>query len=168
MTTRLRRMAAGVLAGAVGTLAMDLVWYGRYRRGGTDGFLDWEFATSTASFDEAAAPGKVGQRVASALGIRLPDSTAGFATNVVHWLTGMGYGAGHGLLADGRRPLLSGVLTGSGAFANSYATLGLAGIYEPIWRYDRQTIAKDLSAHLVFGVTTAVVHRALDGRDNGR
>ena len=32
-----------------------------------------------------------------------------------------------------------------------------AKLYEPIWKYDRRTLAKDLSAHLVYGLTTATV-----------
>jgi len=48
------RLLRGVVAGAVGTLAMDLIWWRRYRRGGgDDGFVDWDLATSTAGFDEA-------------------------------------------------------------------------------------------------------------------
>jgi hypothetical protein len=35
------------------------------------------------------------------------------------------------------------------------------GLYKPIWEYDRTTLAKDLSAHLVFGVTTAATFRVL-------
>jgi hypothetical protein len=35
--------------------------------------------------------------------------------------------------------------------------LPAAGLYEPIWKYDRKTLAKDLSAHLVYGVITAAV-----------
>ena len=30
-----------------------------------------------------------------------------------------------------------------------------AGLYKPIWKYDVETLAKDLSAHLAYGVTTA-------------
>ncbi|MFP3908097.1 MAG: hypothetical protein ACLFWR_13795, partial [Acidimicrobiales bacterium] len=42
----LATVARGLLAGAAGTPAMDLVWFGRYRNGGgTDGFVDWEFST---------------------------------------------------------------------------------------------------------------------------
>jgi hypothetical protein len=29
------------------------------------------------------------------------------------------------------------------------------GVYKPIWKYDLETLAKDLSAHLVFGTATA-------------
>jgi hypothetical protein len=160
----LTRIAKGVLAGVVGTLAMDLVWYGRYRRsGGDDGFADWEFATSTASFDEASAPGKVGKKLADAVGVELPEDAAGTTTNVMHWLTGIGYGVGHAVLQDGRASSAGGLATGAGAFANSYATLGAMGIYEPMWRYDRRTLAKDLSAHLVFGLATGLAYRALSG-----
>jgi hypothetical protein len=40
----------GALAGAVGTAAMDLVLYTRYRRdGGKDGLWGWEFAGNVMS-----------------------------------------------------------------------------------------------------------------------
>lgn len=162
MTTALRRIVAGSLAGAVGTLAMDLLWYRRYRDGGgEDTFVDWEFSDSAPSFDEAGAPGEAAQQLTDAVDMELPDEAAGPATNVMHWLTGVGYGALHGLLQDGRNPLVAGVTTGAGAFANSYATLGAMGIYEPIWEYDRETLARDLSAHLLFGLTTGLTHAVL-------
>jgi hypothetical protein len=160
----LRRLVTGALAGAAGTLAMDLVWYRRYRRGGgDDGFGNWEFATSTASFDEASAPGQVGKRLADVVGVNLPDDRAGLATNVMHWLTGVGYGLGHAVLQDRRAPLLGGALTGAGAFANSYATMGAMGVYEPIWTYDRESLLQDLSAHLAFGLATGLTYRILSG-----
>ena len=31
----------------------------------------------------------------------------------------------------------------------------LLGVYKPIWKYDLETLGKDLSAHLVFGTATA-------------
>ncbi len=160
----IRRFLAGALAGAAGTVAMDLVWYRRYQQGGgDDDFADWEFATSTASFDEASAPGQVGKRLADAVGVELPDEKAGLSTNVMHWLTGVGYGLSHAMLQDGRGPLLGGALTGAGAFANSYATLGALGVYEPIWTYDRDALSKDLSAHLAFGMATGLTYRLLSG-----
>ncbi|MFU8840112.1 MAG: hypothetical protein ACNA8R_05260 [Nitriliruptoraceae bacterium] len=164
MTSFVTRIALGAVAGAIGTVAMDLVWYGRYRRGGgEDGPLTWEFAGSVASFEEASAPGQVGKRLADTVGVTLPDSAAATTTNAMHWLTGAGYGVAHALLLDGRPPLPAGVATGAGAVANSYATLGAMGIYEPIWRYDAATIAKDVTAHLVFGVATSLAYRALAG-----
>jgi hypothetical protein len=40
-------------------------------------------------------------------------------------------------------------------WAVDYAVLPAAGLYKPIREYDRETLAKDLSAHLVYGTTTA-------------
>jgi hypothetical protein len=39
-------------------------------------------------------------------------------------------------------------------------------VYEPIWKYDLRTLAKDLSAHLVFGVATAAAFRVLDRKES--
>lgn len=94
MTRMIGRLAAGAVAGALGTVAMDLVWYTRYRSGGgEDGFLDWEFATSTSSFEAAAAPGTVAAKLAGAVGVELPDDAAGTTTNALHWVTAWGAGS---------------------------------------------------------------------------
>jgi hypothetical protein len=34
-------------------------------------------------------------------------------------------------------------------------------LYEPIWAYDRKTLADDLSAHLVYGLATAAALQAM-------
>lgn len=39
--------------------------------------------------------------------------------------------------------------------AASYAVLPSAGLYKPIWEYDGDTLFKDLTAHLVYGLGTA-------------
>jgi hypothetical protein len=41
------------------------------------------------------------------------------------------------------------------------AVLPAAGLYKPIQDYDRQTLAKDLTAHLVYGISTAGALRLL-------
>lgn len=162
MATIGTRIVKGAVAGVAGTLAMDLLWWARYRRGGgTDSFPDWEFASGTSSFDEASAPGQVGRQAARLVGVELSDETAAFTTNVVHWLTGAGYGVAHALVNDGRTPWLAGLATGAGAFANSYASLGVLGIYEPIWKYEPKVVASDLRAHLLFGAATGLAHAAL-------
>ena len=68
--------------------------------------------------------------------------------------TGMGSGRGiryhdglGGPAAVGGRADLGPVVWLSG-----YAILPLAKIYQPIWTYDVKTLAKDFSAHLVYGV----------------
>lgn len=155
----------GVVAGAVGTLAMDLVWYSRYRRGGgEDGFVDWDLSASTTSFADAGAPAQVGRRAAKKLlGRNLPNRYAALTNNVVHWATGAQWGALYGLAVHTRdrpNPAL-GLVLGSTACGTAYALLGRVGIYEPISSYDAETLTKDLSAHLVFGLATAVAYRAL-------
>jgi hypothetical protein len=62
--TPLGAILRGLVAGAVGTAAMDLVWYRRYRRGGgKEKFVDWELSTDLTSWDKAPAPALIGKRV---------------------------------------------------------------------------------------------------------
>jgi hypothetical protein len=162
----LREAVTGALAGSAGTLAMDLLWYSRYRRsGGTDGFLPWETAAGTTGYADAAAPAQVGKKLVTAVtGSPPPDETARLMTNVVHWATGKQWGLVYGLAQPwlGRRgPLVGGVALGLLAFGTSYALLPALGVYKPIWTYDARTIGQDLSAHLVFGLTTATTAAAL-------
>lgn len=156
--------AVGLAAGAAGTVAMDLLWYARYRRdGGDDSFSDWEFSTNTTSFDDAGAPAQVGRRMAHALHVDLPDEAAGTTNNVVHWATGAQWGIAYAVTTRlaGRRSVGLGAVLGAVACGTSYLLLGAAGIYKPIWEYDRVTLLKDFDAHLVFGLTTALVARSL-------
>jgi hypothetical protein len=104
----------------------------------------------------------VGKRVADAVGVELDGSQVGTTNNVVHWMTGLGWGKLAGLAAAALPvpPLAVGVATGVTAWGTSYALLGRLGIYRPIREYDRTTLWQDLSAHLVFGTTLGLVLRA--------
>ena len=147
---------------------MDLLWHARYRKGGgTDGFADWELSVGTEDFEQAATPAQVGRRIARDVAhVDLPDSAAALTNNVVHWATGVQWGAGYGLaVAFGVKPgLRSGALLGVAACSTSYALLPLLGLYEPIWEYDGPTLARDYSAHLVFGTVTGATLWALSRR----
>ena len=46
-------------------------------------------------------------------------------------------------------------------WTTSYIVLPPTGLYKPMWEYDAPTLYKDLSAHLVYGVTTATSFRLL-------
>jgi hypothetical protein len=155
----------GALAGAVGTLAMDLLWYRRYRRdGGDDGFMDWEFSAGTTSYEQAGAPAQVGKRVVEGyLQRELPDESARTMNNAMHLLTGVAWGTVHGIAAAsiGRPRTLHGLATGATAWAASYATLAPAGVYKPMWEYAPAVLWTDLSAHLVFGLGTGLAFSAL-------
>jgi hypothetical protein len=156
-------VVAGVVAGAAGTLAMDLLWYARYRRGGgKDPFADWEFSAGVTSFDDAGPPAQMGKRIIEGVfGVQLPPQSAKTVNNVMHWATGTQWGAAYGLVSasTGNNNPRLGMVLGPAAWSAGYVILPLAKVYKPIWEYDVKTLAKDLSAHLVYGMVTAGVFR---------
>jgi len=160
-----RRLVFGVLSGAAGTAAMDVLLYTRYRRGGGgDPFWKWEFAEAVKKWDDAPAPGQLGRKLEEAVTQRpAPDGWARSTTNLVHWVTGGGWGLQYGALtgktADHRWRLA--LTLGPAAWLTSYVVLPLAKVYKPIWDYDGRTLAEDLSAHVLYGVTTATTFAAL-------
>ena len=153
-----RLLAAGAAAGAVGTVAMDLLWYRRYRREqGKEEFVPWEFAQDVTGWESASAPGQVGKKVEEVVLRRTPpDAWARPTTNVVHWATGIGWGINLALaqLIMPRARWLS-LALGPVAWLTSYTVLPLLKVYKPIWTYDARTLGKDLSAHLVYGTVAA-------------
>jgi hypothetical protein len=164
----LAMVAFGMLAGGAGTAAMDLLLYARYKRGGgTDGFPDWELSANLKDWDNASAPALLGKRVVEGVFQRpLPPERAVITNNVVHWATGLGWGAAYGIVA-GSAPVPKirfGLVFGPAVWASSYVILPLAKLYRPIWEYDARTLGKDLSAHLVYGSTSAAAFRILAGR----
>jgi hypothetical protein len=76
--TPLAALRNGVLAGIVGTAAIDLLWHRRYKRdGGEDGLLNWESSAGMESYDQAGAPAQVGKHlVEGSLQTELEPSTA--------------------------------------------------------------------------------------------
>ena len=71
-------LVRGLAAAALGTLAMDVWLYARYRRNdGKSGFRRWEFSADLLSWDQAPAPAQVGKRLYEGLFQReLPDHRA--------------------------------------------------------------------------------------------
>lgn len=156
----------GLAAGAVGTAAMDLLWFVRYKRGGGEGgFVDWEFSRGLDSWDDAGPPAQVGRRLFEGLLQReLPDARAALVNDVMHWSYGLAWGAQYGVVASSlpaRRAALDGIVFGSIVWAGDYVILPVAKLYKPIWQYDAKTLADDLSAHLVYGTTAAATFRLL-------
>jgi hypothetical protein len=166
MTMRaLGAAARGVVAGAVGTAAMDTLLFARYRRGGGESRVEeWEFSADLTSWDQAPAPALMGKRLAEGLlRIELPPTRARLVNNVMHWGYGMLNGAQYGIVANalGTTLIRNGLAFGATVWAGDYVILPAAKLYQPIWKYDRTTLAKDLSAHLVYGVGTATTLRLL-------
>ena len=160
-----RHLAAAVVAGAAVT-AVALVQQEVHgdRAGGKDPLPRWELAAGVTTWEEASAPGKVGQKLGRLVTRQPPpDSWARTTTNLVHWATGIGWGIQYGLVASraARHPVVRAAALGPVVWLTGYALLPLAGVYKPIWEYDAQTLGEDLSAHLVFGGVTAAVFAAL-------
>jgi hypothetical protein len=169
-----RRFGAGIrgaAAGALGTAAMDALWYYRYRRGGgKSGFVDWETSAGLQGWDAAPAPAKFGRLlIHRTLHRDLPAQQARLTNNVVHWSTGAGWGAVFGTVEGmlGRPTARYGLVFGAAVWLQSYAVLAPAKLYQPIWDYDAKTLGKDLSAHLLYGLTTSAALR-LGNRWSGR
>jgi hypothetical protein len=155
--TPLAAVAAGLLAGAVGTVCLDAVHYLKYRRGGgSDSPLTWEFAP-VENWEAAPDPGQVAKRVLEGFTQRkLSDRSAWLISTITHWAYGSAAGAAYGIVAGSLpapRPDY-GVPFGAVVFAGDYIALPAAGLYQPIWKYDAKTLAWDLSAHLAYGAGT--------------
>lgn len=167
--TPLGVLVRGGAAGAVGTVVMDLLWFSRYQHnGGDSGFVDWEFAAGLSTWDEAPAPAQFGRLLIQKIFHReLPPQRARLVNNIVHWATGVGWGAVFGLVSNSlaTRRTWHGLILGAGVWVQSYAVLAPVKLYKPIWEYDAETLWKDLSAHLLYGLTTASTFRALSCGD---
>jgi Protein of unknown function (DUF1440) len=149
----------GLLAGAVGTAAMDAYLFIRYRRGGgTTRFAEWELSSGLKAWEDAPAPAQVGKRLVEGMfQVELPAQHVPLVNNLTHWGFGIASGAGYGLVA-GSLPnprIRYGLAFGASVWAGGYVVLPAAKLYEPIWKYDIKTLANDLSAHLVYGLVTA-------------
>ena len=161
----LAAVAKGAVAGAIGTAAMDTYVYARYRLGGgEERFTSWESSAGIEDWTQAPAPAQVGRRlVQGAFQIELPASRARLVNNVTHWSYGIFAGVSYGIVAGSapRQNVLYGLPFGATVWGSGYVVLPAMKLYEPIWKYDLKTLANDLSAHLVFGLTTAAALHAL-------
>jgi len=160
-----QRLGAGVVAGVVGTVAMDVLLYLRYRRdNGSESLWRWEFAGGVHTWSEASAPGQLGAKVEHVvLRQEPPDGWARATTNVVHWATGIGWGIQYGVFAKALsgHPYLRACGLGPVAWLTSYVILPIAKVYRPIWEYDVCTLRDDLIAHVVYGTATSAAFAAI-------
>jgi hypothetical protein len=142
---------------------MDGLLFARYRRsGGKTPFAQWELSAGVESWDDAPAPAQVGRRLVDGLfQVQLSAKWARLANNVTHWGFGVLAGAQYGLLAESlpAQRVGYGLPFGAAVWAAGYVVLPAAKLYEPIWKYDRKTLAEDLSAHLLYGLATSAALR---------
>ncbi|GAA1120434.1 hypothetical protein GCM10009630_17730 [Kribbella jejuensis] len=161
--TPLGAVVRGLIAGTVGTMAMDALLYAEYRHGGgKTEFGRWEFSSDIESWEQAPAPAQVGKRLFEDLfGRQLPNGRAALVNNLTHWAFGIANGAAYGVVA-GSAPkprVWYGAPFGASVWGGGYVVLPAANLYQPIWNYSPTVLAKDLGAHLVYGLTTAAAFR---------
>ena len=144
---------------------MDAFLYARYRRdGGDSSAAAWESSAGLTSWEEAPAPAHVGKRLVEGLfGIELRPTLVRLVNNAMHWGYGIANGVLYGIVAESlpRPRTLYGLPFGATVWAGDYVILPAAKLYKPIWEYDAKTLADDLSAHLVYGLATAMALRLL-------
>jgi hypothetical protein len=166
--TPLGAVVRGLVAGAVGTAAMDLLQFARYKLGGgEERLLAWEFSAGLKDWEQAPAPAHIGKRVVEGVFQRqLPPERAALTNNLVHWGYGIAWGGLFGLVEGSvRSPKVHhGLALGATVWTASYIFLPLAKLYRPIWEYDVKVLAKDLGDQLVYGLGTAGAYRLLAGR----
>jgi hypothetical protein len=144
---------------------MDALLFTRYRRGGGDSaFEAWESSAGLDSWDQAPAPAQVGKRLVEGLfGRELAPERARLVNNVTHWGYGLLGGVQYGLVAGSLKAprVRYGLPFGASVWAAGYVILPAAKLYKPIWEYDAMTLARDLTAHLVYGLGTAAALQLL-------
>jgi hypothetical protein len=163
--TPLGAIARGMVAGTVGTAAMDALLFARYRKaGGDSSFAPWESSAGVSDWDQAPAPAQVGKRLFEGLfQHELPPTRARLVNNITHWAYGIFGGVEYGIVAESlpKPRVLYGLPFGASVWAAGYVVLPAAKLYKPIWDYDRTTLAKDLSANVFYGLATATTLRLL-------
>lgn len=146
-------ISKGLLAGAVGTLALDVVTYGdMLLRGRPSSGIPAEVADRLAR--RAAVPLGEGEK---------RDARTQAAGALMGYGTGVAAGAAYGLLRRGRPPLrsaLAGPLLGAAVMAGANVPAASLGLTDPT-SWDTASWLSDIVPHLVYGLTTAAVYRAL-------
>jgi len=144
---------------------MDTFLFVRYRQtGGSSSAWEWESSAGVTSWEQAPAPALVGKRlVEGLLDIELPPTRTRLVNNVMHWSYGIFNGVQYGIVAESlpEPRVRYGLPFGATVWIGDYVILPAAKLYKPIWKYDAKTLANDLSAHLVYGVATAIALRLL-------
>lgn len=151
-------IAAGIIAGAAGTTALNAVSYADQALRGRPG---------------GSSPKQTVDALADAAGVDVPGGreASGNRSEGLGALAGMGVGIGVGIAASLLRTErvkapkgVAAVAVGLGAMAISDSVMAALGISDPR-EWTSTTVAMDALPHLAYGLmTTATLHRLLDPR----
>jgi hypothetical protein len=147
----MRDVVRGAMAGLVGTAAMSAAMAA---------------ARAAGTMAGEPPPRKVARRAEEAVGVREALSRPAFEASWIaqHVAYGTAAGAAYALArrkVDLGGPVLSGALYGVALWAFGYAGwLPLVGLHPPPSREPRRRVGTEIVTHLVYGVTTALVHEA--------
>ena len=149
----LRGFAAGIVAGLVASLAMDL-----FQKG-------WAKAVPMPSSGDDPATVKAAQKASrAATGEYFAKSDKAAAGQWAHYLFGAGLGGAYGLLAEYRPEVTTGFGTGfglgSGVLFDEVA-VPAAGLTGPPGDYPAVSHAYSAASHVVFGSVNEGVRRLL-------
>lgn len=149
-TSPLGAVAKGLAAGAIGTAVMTA----------------YQLAAAKAMGSGSSnVPGEVGKRVIEGVFHReVSDEQVEKLTNPVHALYGTSWGVLYGLVHSSLRPSSGrhGLAFGTGVWGASLVQLPAMGLSPPVWEMSPQTIALDLSYHLVYGLGVAAAYAAIE------
>ena len=146
----LRGLAAGIAAGLVGSLAMNL-----FQKA-------WAKAVPLPSSGDDPATVKAAQRASrAATGRFFAKEDKETAGNAVHYLFGAVLGGAYGLLAEYRPELTTGYGTLFGAASAAFDEVGVpaADLSGPPTDFAAATHAYALASHVVFGGVTEATRR---------
>jgi uncharacterized membrane protein len=142
------RVVRGFAAGAVGTAAMTSAQV-------------WLYGLTGGEASEA--PGKVGERMLGAFGVKVRKEQRPPLNTAMHILYGSSWGKvfglalGRGERAPGTAP---GFAFGAGVWGVSLAMLPALGLADAPWKQSPAALAQDLGFHLVYGSVTAAAYEA--------
>lgn len=150
-TRLLRGALAGLVAGAVASLAMDR----------------FQAAVSALSSDSGGGGEPATEKAADALarntvGEPVPEEDKPLAGQTVHYALGIGLGVAYGVAAEFREEATFGQGAGFGlatALVLDEAVVPALGLGDPPWETDARTQLFSFASHLVFGVVAEQVRR---------
>jgi uncharacterized membrane protein YagU involved in acid resistance len=147
--------------------------------GAVSGLIGTAVMMGMRSFDQQYAP-KTLPEMREEPGIFIADRIQGDlqrallrqTRNLSAFLLSLGYGLSAGVVyarVRGRRkvtsPLLDGTILGVVLYLFAYvAWLPITGLTRPIWKQRYPQVAGEALRHVVFGIATAAVYRAINGR----